>query len=522
MSTHSHGHLVRSAGTIGAWTGLSRVLGFIRDLVIAAAFGTGLAAEAFVVSFRIPNLLRDLVGEGATNAAFVPVLTECRQKDPDRFWRLAATLFWTMTGVLLALSALGMLFTEQIVALIAPGFLDSADPEKFPLTVRLTRVIFPYLFLIGLSALAMGILHTLKEFKSSAFGPALLNLSLIVAGVWFERTYGPMALVVAVLVGGVLQLACQVWPLSRAGFRFAPAGGDGEYTRKIGRLLVPRALGSALYQINVFVDSVLASFERVVGSGGQSALYYSNRLFQLPLAIFGIALAQAALPTFSAQMVSGDREGFRGAFSVTMRSVLFVALPASTGLVVLARPIVRVLFEHGRFDAYSTSITSSALFFYAFGLVSCCFIKILVNAFYAMQDTRTPVRTMLVSVAFNVVMSLLLMHPLGVGGLALASTLSATLNGVLLYRALSRRVGALDGRRILSAGARMLGACAAMALAALAIEQVLLDRLLDGTRLSQSLLLAGLIAAAALVYYGACRLLRVEEARKIFSWSPNP
>jgi len=510
-------HLIRSAGTIGAFTALSRVLGFVRDIIIATAFGTGLAAEAFVVSFRIPNLLRDLVGEGATNAAFVPALTECREKSPERFWRLAATLFWVMSGILLVLSLLGVLFAEPIVALIAPGFLHSSDPEKFPLTVKLTRVIFPYIFLIGLSALAMGILNSLKEFKSSAFGPALLNLSLITAGIWFEKDYGPMALIVGVLVGGALQLACQIPPLFRRGFRFFPAGGEKEYTRKIGRLLLPRAFGSALYQINVFVDSILASFESFVGPGGQSALYYANRLFQLPLAIFGLALAQALLPTFSTQMVRRDLDGFRATFVSSVCSLMFIVLPASFGLIVLSKPIIRVLFEHGRFDAYSTSITSSALFFYAFGLLSCCLIKVLVNAFYAMQDTRTPVRTMLIAVAFNIVLSLLLMGPLKIGGLALASTLSATLNGYLLYTRLRRRSGPFDEPRMLRAFWKMALAAGVMAAAVLAYDALVLERLQDVSRVLQGLAMGAGIAAAVAVYFAASLLLRVEEARKIFS-----
>lgn len=519
MSTPASNHrgLIRSAGMIGAFTALSRVLGFIRDIIIAAAFGTGLGAEAFVVSFRIPNLLRDLVGEGATNAAFVPALTECREKQPERFWRLAATLFWAMSGILLVLSILGVLFAEPIVALIAPGFLHSSDPDKFPLTVKLTRVIFPYIFLIGLSALAMGILNSLKEFKSSAFGPALLNLSLIAAGIWFEKDYGPMALVVGVLVGGVFQLACQVPPLMRRGFRFFPAGGEGEYTRKIGRLLLPRAFGSALYQINVFVDSILASFESFVGAGGQSALYYANRLFQLPLAIFGLALAQALLPTFSTQMVRNDLEGFRETFVSAVCSLLFIVTPASFGLIVLSRPIIRVLFEHGRFDTYSTSITSSALFFYAFGLLSCCFIKVLVNAFYAMQDTRTPVRTMLIAVAFNVALSLVLMRPLKIGGLALASTLSATLNAFLLYSLLRRRSGPFDEPRMLRAFVKIFLAAGVMALAVVAYDSFVLERLQSASRIFQGLVMGGGIVMAIAVYFAAALLLRVDEARKIFS-----
>ncbi len=273
-----HRSVARSAGVIGLLTGLSRVLGFVRDLVIAAAFGTGVSAEAFIVSFKIPNLLRDLVGEGATNSAIVPVLTECREKKKEDYWRLVSTLVVTMAGILALISVLGVAFAPGIVRLIAPGFVHASDPQKFPLTVHLTRVIFPYIFLIGLSALAMGVLNSLKEFTSSAFGPSLLNLSMIISGFYFERSYGPIALVIAVLVGGALQLGCQIPPLLKSGFHFVKPDFHLESARKIGRLLVPRALGSALYQINIFVDSILASFETIVGPGGQSALRHWHTL----------------------------------------------------------------------------------------------------------------------------------------------------------------------------------------------------------------------------------------------------
>lgn len=514
--------IAKSAGTIGLLTGVSRVLGFIRDIVIAVAFGTGVNAEAFVVSFKIPNLLRDLVGEGAMNSAIVPVLTECREKKKEDFWRLVSTLVAFLGGILVLLSVLGILFTPVIVRLIAPGFVYSADPVKFPLTVRLTRVIFPYIFLIGFSALAMGVLNALKEFKSSAFGPILLNLSMIVSGFYFERTYGPMALVVAVLVGGVLQFACQVPALKRSGFRWERPDWAHSGAKKIGRLLIPRALGSALYQINIFVDSILASFESIVGPGGQSALYYANRLFQLPLAIFGLAMAQAVLPSFSEQLVQKDVPAFKRTFSMAVRSLMLVVLPASVGLVVWAEPIVRILFQHGHFDAYSTSITSGALFFYAFGILSCSLIKVLANSFYAMQDTKTPMRTMFVSVIANVALSLLLMRSLKLGGLTLASTISVTLNVVLLYSALRKRIGAIDEKRIASAFMRMLAASALMGVFCRLYAMAVLGPLSASAKTPQAAgLVAGILASIA-VYVLFARLLGIEEMKKVLAWKRAP
>ncbi len=514
MSTHRS--LIKSAGVIGFLTGISRLLGFVRDLIIATAFGTSVGAEAFVVSFKIPNLLRDLVGEGAANSAFVPVLIECREKRKEEFWRLVSTLFFIMAGVLALISLMGVFLAPWVVKILAPGFVSSASADKFPLTVRLTRVIFPYIFLIGLSALAMGVLNSLKEFASSALGPILLNLSMIVAGAFFERRFGPMALVIGVLAGGVLQLGCQFPPLLKNGFRWSEPRFKDSSVKKIGKLLLPRAFGSALYQINIFVDSILASFEKIVGPGGQSALYYSNRLFQLPLAIFGLAMAQAVLPTFSSQMAQNDMRAFKETFSMTLRSLMLVVLPASAGLIVLARPIIRTLFERGRFDAHSTQITSGALFFYAFGLLSCCVVKILVNAFYAVHDTKTPVKTMLVAVALNVIFSLILMKPLKIGGLALASTLSVTLNMGMLYGLLKKKVGDPGERKILQSFLKMLAAAAVMGSLVALYNRFVLERVVSEPGWVRVSCLFFGILAGILVYVASLFALRAEEIKKVF------
>lgn len=424
-----------------------------------------------------------------------------------------------MTLILLVLTALGVLFAPGIVSLIAPGFKASDDPEKFPLAVRLTRAIFPYIFLIGLSALAMGILNSLKEFTSSALGPILLNISMILAGFYFEGRYGPMALVAGVLTGGVLQLACQIPALLKKGFYFAAPDWGHTSLRRIATLLLPRALGSGLYQINVFVDSILASFERWVGLGGQSALYYSNRLFQLPLALFGVSLAQALLPTFSSQAATGDLPGFKRAFSLSTRALVAVALPAAVGLALLAEPIVRIIFERGRFDAHSTAITSQALFFYTFGLLSCCLIKILANAFYALQDTKTPLKSMAAAVLLNVILSLLLMGPLGIGGLTLASSLSATVNLGLLYYFLRKKIGAPDEGALAAGFLKALGASGVMGIFVWFFRARLLEPLAGASIQVQGLSLAGGIASSVLVYVTAAYALGMEEIkafRKIF------
>ncbi|PIW68698.1 MAG: murein biosynthesis integral membrane protein MurJ, partial [Candidatus Omnitrophica bacterium CG12_big_fil_rev_8_21_14_0_65_42_8] len=287
-------HIIKSAGIIGFATVISRVLGFMRDIIIAKFFGTAKYAEAFVVAFRIPNMLRDLIGEGAANAAFVPVLSEYAVKKKEEFWELANVILNLLLITLSAITIAGVLASPLIVRLIAPGFLD--DPEKFAITVRLTRLMSPYILLIGLTAYMMGVLNSLKHFSMPAFGPCLLNIAIIICAIiWGESVMG---LASGVLIGGVLQLAVQMPVLYKKGFKFS-------FTRKlnhpaankIGILLLPRMLGSCVYQVNLFINTILASLSGIVGSGGVAALYYANRIFQFPLAIFGIAIAQAILPT---------------------------------------------------------------------------------------------------------------------------------------------------------------------------------------------------------------------------------
>lgn len=454
--------LVKSTSVIGVATALSRVLGFIRDIVIANLFGTSLAAQAFVVAFRIPNSLRDLVGEGAANAAIVPVLTEYRTlKDEAEFLRASRVLANIFLIVLLGLAASGVAFSPLIVRLIAPGFV--VEPEKFNLTVTLNRVMFPYLVLIGLTAYAMGILNALKHFASPAFGPALLNITLIISALWLCPKFGVMALAIGVLVGGALQLGISVPFLYRHGIKIDfREGFRHAAVSRIGKLLVPRAIGSAVYQINIFVDTILASLAWIVGSGGVAALYYANRLIQFPLAIFGLALAQAALPKMSQEFAEADMGRFKDTLCFSLRVVFLIMVPSGFGLAILGGPIIRVLFERGEFTSYSTHITQAALFYYSFGLMAYAGIKLLAMSFYSMHDTMTPVKTAGAAVILNIILSLALMWPLKLGGLALATSISATFNFIILYIALKNRIGDFGTARIINSFFRVFSASVIM------------------------------------------------------------
>lgn len=501
--------LIRSGGIIALATAMSRVLGFFRDIVIANFFGTAIYAQAFVVAFRIPNLLRDLVGEGAANAAFVPVFTdELSKKGKADLFKLAQVIFNILFWVLAGLTLAGILASPFIVKLIAPGFV--ADSEKFATTVVLTRVIFPFLMLVGLWAYAMGLLNTFGYFAAPAFGPCLLNLAMICCAAWFgENVFG---LATGVLAGGVLQMAVQMPSLYRIGWRpRLTTGFSHPQAKKIGLLMVPRALGACVYQVNVFISTILASFSHIVGEGAVAALYYANRVWQLPLAIFGIALAQAALPTMSQHVASNDTEKLRQTLSFSLSTVFFILVPATAGLMVLAAPITRVLFERGLFTSYSTAITASALFFYALGLVAHGGTKVIVSAFYSLHDTATPLKTALGALALNIAVSLALMWPLKVGGLAAATSAAGILNFLVLYALLARRIGDFGTRRIVDSFVRCLGASLVMAVALKALVAI-------NPHMGAVTLLT-FIGLSIAVFLAAAYVFKAEELRSFIAWA---
>jgi putative peptidoglycan lipid II flippase len=507
--------IAKSAGTIGIFTFFSRVLGFIRDIVIAQIFGTGLAAQAFVVSFRIPNLMRELIGEGATNAALVPVFSEyVVRKEKKEFWSAVHTLLSIFFPLLVLITVAGIISAPWIVKIIAPGFLK--DLAKFNLTVRLTRIMFPYLVLIGLTAYAMGILHTFKSFTAPALGPCLLNISLILA-VLFLRFYfhEPIyALAIGVLAGGLLQLIIQLPPLYRKGFAFQHFKLQFKHpaVSKATKLLLPRAFGSIIYQLNVFLDTICASLGFIVGEGAVAALYYANRIVQFPLAIFGIALSTAILPIMSRQAARRDTGTLKDTLSFSLRNIFLIMLPSSIGLFLLSHPIIKILFQRGSFSSYSTSITSWALLFYSLGLTSYGGVKILSACFYSLQDTRTPVKVTASCLIINLVLNILLMWHLKVGGLALASSIAATINFLWLFRILEKKIGRLDRRRIGKSFLRILLAATIMGSTTNFFWNNLFLDLWGIIRLILVIILA------ITIFVLACFILKVEEIKSLLRW----
>jgi putative peptidoglycan lipid II flippase len=512
--------IAKSASIISLATALSRVFGYVRDLVIAFFFGTGTSAQAFVVAFRIPNLLRQLVGEGAVGAALVPVFSEYLSvRSEDEFKNLSAALFSIFSVILIALVGAGIIFTPFIVRLIAPGFI--VDEHKFALTVKLTRFLFPYILLVGLGAFCMGALHTLGIFAPSSFGPVFLNISIIAAALFLRKSFSEpvISLAVGVLIGGVLQLGIQLPPLIKKGMRLKfmwKAARDGII--RIGRLLFPRAIGTAVYQLNIFVDTILASFVFIVGEGAVAALYFSNRIIQLPLGLFAISLATAALPTMSIQAARGEINKLKETISFSLRGVMLVMLPATAGLFVLAKPLTSLLFEWGAFGNYSTDITSIALFFYAFGLFAYAGTKILVGGFYAMQDTITPVKVATGALLVNILFNLILMWKLKAGGLALATALSSIFNFGMLFFILDKKLNNLDREKIGKATLKILFSAIIMG-----IFCYLFFALIDFSFISSKVFreiarVSGTIIFSIFIFMLCAYAFKVEQVRVLSRW----
>ncbi|MFH0958629.1 MAG: murein biosynthesis integral membrane protein MurJ [Pseudomonadota bacterium] len=432
--------ITKAAGVVGFWTSLSRISGFIRDLIIAICLGAGMGSDSFFVAFRIPNLLRRLFAEGALSAAFVPTFVETLEKDGRDEGVKLARIAVTFSAIFLCIiTALGIIFTPQIVRVIAPGFLD--DPEKFALTTQLTRIMFPYILFISLVALFSGILNSLGRFASPAAAPILLNICMI-AGIvilakWLDWPAG-YSLSWAVAVAGILQLLLQVPFLMAEGIKIKPDFHFGyPPLRRMGKLFVPAAIGGAVYQVNVLVGTMLASLLPV---GSVSWLYYADRLVEMPLGVFAIALGSAALPSMSRLASSGNYKGLGESVSFSLRLIAFFTIPASVGLIVLREPIISVLFQHGRFTYTDTVETSYALLWYTAGLWAFSGLKVVTQAFFSLKDTKTPLWVSLFAVAVNLGAGITLMYPMKHGGLALATTLAATFNFLILFVILIRRI----------------------------------------------------------------------------------
>jgi putative peptidoglycan lipid II flippase len=506
--------LARSAGLIGAATMASRILGLVREQVMAYLFGAGNAVDAFNVAFRIPNLVRDLFAEGAMSAAFVPTFTKYLARDgKPAAWRLGSNVLNALLVVTLVLVVLGIVFAEPLVRVLAGGY--AAVPGKFELTVELTRVMLPFLTMVALAAACMGMLNSLDRYFVPAVAPALFNVASIVTTVaavpvmmWmgFPTIY---AMALGVVAGGFAQLVVQ-WPaLGREGFRHRAVLDPAEPgLRQVLLLMGPGTLGLAATQVNVFVNTWLATGE---GTGAVSWLGYAFRLMYLPLGIFGVSIATASLPGIARRAAAGDLVGMRDTVSSSLAMMLTLNVPATVGLIVLAHPIVALLFERGRFTPADTAATAGALVAYAVGLTGYSVVKIASPTFYALGESRTPVLVSVLSVLTNVALNVMFVRQFGYRGLALGTSLTALLNAGLLLLLLRRRLGGLHFRHLAGVLTRVALASAGMGVAAWGLD-TLLHVWMAGSGLAVQILRVGLTIAGAMLALGILlKVLRVTE-----------
>ncbi len=437
-----HRALFKSTAVISGMTFISRIFGYVRDAVIFIFLGATGSTDAFFVAFRIPNFLRRLFAEGAFSQAFVPVLSEYKEKHSSQeLQTLINHVSGTLTLLLVVISILGVIFAPILIYIFAPGFAD--DQNRYDLATQMLRITFPYILFISLTALSAGILNTFNRFAVPAFTPTFLNLSLIAATLWLApRLEQPVvALAWGVFIAGAVQLFFQIPFLYRLGVlpRFSLHGAT-EGVRKIIRLMLPAIFGSSVVQINLLINTLIASFLAV---GSISWLYISDRFVELPLAIFGVATATIILPRLSKQYVNKSEEGFNNTLDWAMRISIVISIPAMIGLIILAKPILASLIQYREFTATDTSMAALSLMTYAFGLPAFILIKVLAPGFYSRQDTKTPVKigviAMLCNISLNLIFVWIWTHWQLTGphaALALATSLSAYINAVLLFKKL--------------------------------------------------------------------------------------
>jgi len=512
--------ILKSASIITLVTIASRILGYVRDQRLMLLLGTSMTADSFVLAYSIPNLLRRLVGEGSMTASFIPVFTGYMAgKRREELWEFANRLFWTLAILLAVLTVLGMVFSPSVIHLFT--FFNKKQLQ-WDEAVYLNRIIFPYIFFIGLAALAMAILNCFHVFGLPAATPILLNVAIItfsLSAVWGRFSSPAVALAVGVLVGGVLQFLVQVPSLVRHGMRFdfgISLSHPG--IRAVGRLMVPGFFGIGISQVNFLVDRMFATAPRMP-AGSVTALYVADRVMELVLGGYAIAVATAILPMMSHQAAAGDYDAMKKTFAFSLRIVSFITIPAAVGLVILREPIIHVLFEHGRFVASSTKLTARALLYYSLGLPAFAAVKLIVPAFYSTKDTKTPVRVAAYTFVLNVVLNALFLayffKRFQNGGPALATSLAAFFNFSMLFVIFRLRFGRLGTMELLRSLGKILVCSTVMG--ALCWFGLRVSHFSDYQRFMPQLgIFTALIVGATLVYLALAWAFRCPEVEEVY------
>ncbi len=505
----------RATGVVGVAILCSRILGLVREMVIASLFGASRNLDAFLTAFRAPNMLRDLFAEGALSTAFVTTFSKKIANEGDQSaWGLANKIATLTTVFMSATTLLGIVLAPALVSVLAPGF----DPAKMELTILLTRVMFPFILMVSLAALAMGMLNAKDVFGVPAMASSFFNLGSIIGGVlfawWLDPHFGPRALVglsLGTLVGGFLQLAVQVPSLLRVGFILrADFHWRDEGVRKVLQLMGPAVIAASAVQVNVLINSIFASY---LQDGAVSWLNVAFRLMQLPLGIFGVAVATVTLPLISRSAARGDKGEFAGALAHALRLVMLLTIPSAIGLIILAEPIIGLIYQHGRFTAASTLQTAAALRFYAIGLVGYASVKVLAPAFYAIDRRNLPMLVSILSIVLNFCLNWLLTFHLGLGhkGLALSTSCIAVINFLLLYLMMLRYAGPLETGALLRTFAKLMVAGACLGAVCWLGVQMFFANGIPHAEWRRLVGVGSTVIAGGAVFFGAAYALRVAE-----------
>lgn len=513
-------HILKSASVITLVTIVSRVLGYFRDQRITLLLGTSTLADSFILAFRIPNLLRRLVGEGSMTASFIPVFTGyMAAKEKEELWDFANKLFWTLALVLVLITVVGIVFSPSLVHLFTIFESREAQWDK---AIELNRLMFPYIFFIGLAALAMAILNCFHVFGLPAATPIALNLCIIGASFWAVwKKYGDpaLALGVGVLFGGVLQFLVQVPALWRRGMRFRFGFSlSHPGIRSVARLMVPGFLGIGIYQVNLVVSTVFATSPKMP-PGSLTSIYIADRVMELVLGGYAIAVATAILPLMAHQAAAHDFESLKKTFNFALRIVSFITIPAMVGLVVLREPIINVLFQYGAFSAMSASLTARALLYSALGLPAFAATKLVVPAFYSTRDTRTPVKIAFYAMAVNIILNYVFMktffQTFQNGGPAFATTLAGYFNFVALFVLFRKRFGRLGTMEIVASLVKIVICSAAMGALCVVMLRFSNFAELQGFVVRVSVFVS-MIVAATVFYIGLAWLMKCPEVEEVY------
>ncbi|HZH34355.1 MAG TPA: murein biosynthesis integral membrane protein MurJ [Pyrinomonadaceae bacterium] len=538
--------VARSAGIVSIAVMFSRVLGLVREMVFAAFFGAGFLYDAYLVGFRIPNLLRDLFAEGALSAAFVKVFTDYQiKKSEQEAWRLASLVLNALVVTLSVVTILGVVFSRQIVGLIASGY----SSEKAALATTLTQIMFPFILLVAMAALAMGVLNTKGKFGIPASASTAFNVVSLIFGLGFAyflsgggwqanqsdanavpemaAQWAIIGMAVGTLIGGAAQFLIQIPSLFKVGFRFSPIlSFTDPGVKRVAVLMAPAILGVSAVQVKVLIDTFMVSGI----DGGQSWLSYSFRLMQFPIGVFGVAIGTAAIPTLSRFAAQEDFASFRKTLSGAINLVFLLTLPSACGLIVLCEPIIRLIYERGKFDAADTEMTAWALIGYSIGLTGYAAIKVLSPAFYALDDAKTPMYISVASIAVHFATSYTMLnllsqvavspeHPHGLAhvGVTLATSTVATLNFIALILIMRRRIDRIEGRAILSSFVRIAVASALLSLVAYFSYRFLANSLGTESLLARMIEVFVPIALGGAVFVTAAKLLGIREMNQIYN-----